>query len=353
MMRCVFFITIGLFAFSAGAAFRELPADTCQALVKMDIDVQNYLSERSQYGRLQRAKHLLEQRLRVSVSLKKRFFRNFYLELFFEEPIEVASLNRLRDVQDLRLKSSVRFDPAMSKRLSRKNYLENKSFLDYKSRLLYLSEKDLLSLISGASDARTVRAQLVNVRNDTPLPVHADHFDHLPIQPAPRLGEKKRPTPRSYPSAGLSSRNKGCFAAGTCVLTPNGERPIEELRVGDKILGFDLAEKRVVEQEVLRKFVHRRERREVYSVIFENGQELEVTGEHPVFVVETQSYAQVDNLKAGQEVLSFEKGQLRFLRISAILKSTRLLEVYNIETNGNNNYFSEGVLVHNKGSVTT
>jgi Hint module len=42
-----------------------------------------------------------------------------------------------------------------------------------------------------------------------------------------------------------------CFPAGTLVATPNGERPIEQLRVGDKVLAEDPATGKVEPEPVL------------------------------------------------------------------------------------------------------
>jgi hypothetical protein len=37
----------------------------------------------------------------------------------------------------------------------------------------------------------------------------------------------------------LAYARGGCFAAGTGILTPNGYKPVEQIRAGDRVLGYN------------------------------------------------------------------------------------------------------------------
>src|SRR5262245_51222593 len=108
----------------------------------------------------------------------------------------------------------------------------------------------------------------------------------------------------------------GCFEEGTPVLTPSGEVHIEQLRVGDKIIGGVVQSVTRVEPET-------------YLEITRNGRTLHVTDEHP-FQISTGVFREVSRLPGVRRI-----------------PATR--PAYNLLVSPGGTYIAAGSIVHNKG----
>lgn len=138
-----------------------------------------------------------------------------------------------------------------------------------------------------------------------------------------------------------------CFAVGTTIATPRGDVPIERLRVGDVVLGYDEATHRVVESPVTETFVF--PDRHPGTLTTSDGRTLRVTGEHPIYVPDANRYVEAKDLAGDERLLALgARGAVRSSIGSALEPSTTTETVYNITVAGVHNYFAEGVLVHNK-----
>ncbi|CAI8968694.1 hypothetical protein EMIT07CA2_50403 [Brevibacillus sp. IT-7CA2] len=71
-----------------------------------------------------------------------------------------------------------------------------------------------------------------------------------------------------------------CFTAGTKVLTDEGEKPIEEIEVGDKVLSKDEETGEVAYKEVVGLF--QKQADEIYKIIYIGDEIIESTAEHPI-----------------------------------------------------------------------
>ncbi|KWX80493.1 hypothetical protein AMQ84_03375 [Paenibacillus riograndensis] len=103
-------------------------------------------------------------------------------------------------------------------------------------------------------------------------------------------------------AGGLSGRAGGskkfgcnCFTAGTKILTDEGEKNIEDIEVGDKVLSKDETTGEVAYQEVTYTFNH--ETDAIYN-IHVGGQTIESTFNHP-FYVKDKGWTYVKDLKVG------------------------------------------------------
>ena len=134
-----------------------------------------------------------------------------------------------------------------------------------------------------------------------------------------------------------------CFLAGTQILTTKALKSIEKIVVGDSVYSYNL-EKNLVELSKITKFL-KRHTQEIYEVVTDN-QKILVTAEHP-FYVEEKGWVRVKNLQSG--FILKTKGNTKERIISVTLKETPET-VYNIEVEGNHNYFvtNSNILVHNK-----
>lgn len=158
-------------------------------------------------------------------------------------------------------------------------------------------------------------------------------------------------------SCGGGSYNS-CFAAGTLISTPAGPVAIEEIRVGQVVYAFDEARAARVTSTVREVFVH--EDTAFDQLVLSDGSVLGVTGEHPVYLPDLGRYVEARTLRSGDALLLLdERGEsgpgfrretvARGLPAAAASRGT----VYNFAVERNENYFANGVLVHNKSPSCT
>src|ERR1051325_5062704 len=124
-----------------------------------------------------------------------------------------------------------------------------------------------------------------------------------------------------------------CFTAGTPLLTPDGGKPIEQFRRGDRILARSEdnpeapVEVKMVEETFVRvsPIVNLRVR----------GQEIRTTTEHPIYV-RGKGWICARELKAGDE-LSSHDGQ--WVAVEAVTDLNEVATVYNLRVSDYHTYF--------------
>ena len=147
----------------------------------------------------------------------------------------------------------------------------------------------------------------------------------------------------------------GCFAAGTRVATPTGDRPIEDVAVDDDVYAFDLASQSVVVRRVARAYV--RESGSLVDVDVRyalDGKVRRITGtpEHPFYLPAVGDYIALSRLTPGMELRTSDG---RSAHVVATRVRSGPFTVFNIEVERAHNYFvasadsgGSGVLVHNR-----
>jgi hypothetical protein len=138
---------------------------------------------------------------------------------------------------------------------------------------------------------------------------------------------------------------EACFAPGTSVATPSGERAIEALSVGDVVWGYDVERDARVASRV--SAVHAHEAREVGAVVLGDGRVLYATQAHPFYDASLDRYVPAADLSAESRLLSVEDGARTLSSAEFVPGATHSI-VHNITVEGVHNYFAGGVLVHNK-----
>jgi Pretoxin HINT domain len=132
------------------------------------------------------------------------------------------------------------------------------------------------------------------------------------------------------------------------VLTPGGEKAIEEVELGDTVWSQDEATGETSKQHVVRTFVT--PDRPIFNVTLEHAaghrEVIRTTGEHP-FWVEKQGWTPAQNLEPGDRIFQHAGGWLRVG--SATWAQTRRETVYNFEVEKTHSYFvgQLGAWVHN------
>ena len=129
-----------------------------------------------------------------------------------------------------------------------------------------------------------------------------------------------------------------CVAEKTAILVPGGERLVEDLRVGDQVVAFDVERKRRVVAPVLAI------ERSYASRLVQLG-DLRVTPMHPVYA--DGRWQPAFKIGVNTKLLSFSGTGLR-LRPRHYESA---VTVFDLSVGAPHTYFAGGILVHNKAAV--
>lgn len=144
----------------------------------------------------------------------------------------------------------------------------------------------------------------------------------------------------NYYAAGFLVHNKGCFPAGQKVSVPGGTKPIEQLKPGDEVISFNdqTKEQEISVIESVRVVQDEHDRYKINDFII-------ATGSHPFYT--DYGLRLVENLMIGDKLFTQDGKEIT---IYSIQKYEEIEAVYNLlDVLPNNNYYVEGILVHNKG----
>ena len=136
-----------------------------------------------------------------------------------------------------------------------------------------------------------------------------------------------------------------CFLAGTSIETPEGEVAIEDLVVGDTVNSYDLDSEVVNNVSQVRTTFKRIA--DGYFNVTLGDKIISVTGEHPIHII-GQGWTKIKDIVVGDMALSIEGSEVR---VNLIEEFDEEVEVYNIEVEGDHNYFAENILFHNKSPM--
>ncbi|MCC6603511.1 MAG: hypothetical protein IT327_09895, partial [Anaerolineae bacterium] len=181
----------------------------------------------------------------------------------------------------------------------------------------------------------------------------------------PRLGDEALQRQRLTRQAdGYGTRDTGfggrcaipthnSFTAGTLVDTESGQKPIEEIQVGDKVLGEDPETGEQGYYEVVSVRSHLKDEIVKVTIETEDGGEttqevMETTSSHPVYV-EEKGWMWAENLEAGDKLRTADDSWAEVVAVEHVqLEEPEL--VYNFTVKGPHTYFvlEMGVLVHNE-----
>jgi len=140
----------------------------------------------------------------------------------------------------------------------------------------------------------------------------------------------------------------GSFVEKTKVLTPNGIQSIENLKVGDQVIGYDYEDDKYVISTVQKYQV--RMTNDYYLI----NNVLGVTSEHPIAVRNTEgslTWKRVRELNLGEKMVGYGENDVKIYNLEKTNISIPL-SVYNPQTSFPHNYFvvigNTLILVHNK-----
>ncbi len=137
-----------------------------------------------------------------------------------------------------------------------------------------------------------------------------------------------------------------CFTSDTKIKTKYGEIPIGDIvdnKLKISVLSFNTLRNKTELARVIGHF--KRETDKLTEINYGDNQELFCTDNHPFFVL-GQGYVAAAKLKPN-DVLYGKDGKQVFVNYTAECFLHKPIAVFNLEIEGNNNYFAGGVLVHN------
>jgi hypothetical protein len=139
------------------------------------------------------------------------------------------------------------------------------------------------------------------------------------------------------------TKTGNCFVAGTEILTIEGEKSIEDIKVGDWVIADDPTTPGEIEaKQVLETFV-----RHTTALVdlYIDGEVISTTGEHPFWTPDL-GWVEAKDLHVGS-LLQTEDG--RIIDVDGVDKREGDFTVYNFKVEGFHTYFVSdlGILVHN------
>jgi hypothetical protein len=156
-----------------------------------------------------------------------------------------------------------------------------------------------------------------------------------------KLLGKIKPKPNS---SKYNAPSCNCFTAGTKVLTDEGEKNIEDIEVGDKVLAKD----EVTGEQAYKEVTHLyRNTKEIIYELTVGNQVIETTDNHP-FWVEGKGWVLAADLQV-RDKLQQSNGNTLTIDNIKIVKHDELVKVYNFTVADFHTYFVSdlGIWVHN------
>ncbi len=159
----------------------------------------------------------------------------------------------------------------------------------------------------------------------------------------------KRITPMKHIDslvAGKAIKGGMCLSPETLITTQNGNKRIDDLKIGDKLVSYDFNSKKFVDgvcSDIMKR------RSEISYEIFVNGSKIEMTPEHLVFVVNKKAIIEkyAEDLKKGDTILLLKDGEIEKEEIK---KKNRIIvnkNFYDISVEKFANFVANGIVVHN------
>lgn len=189
-------------------------------------------------------------------------------------------------------------------------------------------------------------------------------FDAITLTPSPTPSPTPTPTPTPVPPApqggggGGSGGGSTCFVKGTKVLmADNTEKNIEDVKPGDKVIGYDLVDHKQVVETVNQ--MDSPIRNYYYDIKLADGTIIGVTDEHPLYTqdgwksinpentLKENPNLHVGSLQVGDKVF---KDNGTYVAITQMVYKQGPVQAYNLKNvTGYNDFYANDVLAHNKG----
>ena len=142
----------------------------------------------------------------------------------------------------------------------------------------------------------------------------------------------------------------GCFVSGVRVDTPDGPRPIDELKPGDAVWSWDTESRALVIRAVMKTL--RTHAQVLCRLEIGDTTIAGVTPSHPFYDMDEGAFTALRDLPRDAPLARLQDGALETVSVSALHITEHpepRIPVVNLEVGGpEHNYFAAGLLVHNK-----
>jgi hypothetical protein len=135
-----------------------------------------------------------------------------------------------------------------------------------------------------------------------------------------------------------------CGKPDMLILTPNGNIPVKDLKIGDLVYAYDL-ENNQRKQVKIEQYFERDYEGEMIKIETEDGSILELTPEHEIYVL-NREWIRIKDAEENDDVFNFHVEKEK-MKVKSVKKEYYKGKVYNIGTPPYHNYFASNILVHN------
>ncbi|RXR34838.1 hypothetical protein EQG68_02715 [Flavobacterium piscinae] len=144
---------------------------------------------------------------------------------------------------------------------------------------------------------------------------------------------------------------KPCFLAGTFVHTTSGLELIENITKGTEVICYDEVNQLLKTQIVSEIFQNKAEK--FLRISIQNGEIVEVTGQHLFYQKKSQTWIKSHQLKVGMHLYNPQNGTLEVITSLEIID--HIVDTYNFEVPIYHNYLvgSFGILAHNANKFSS
>lgn len=150
-------------------------------------------------------------------------------------------------------------------------------------------------------------------------------------------------------SGGGGGSSGSCFPSGSLIAMADGtETAIEAVQIGDNVLASG-----GTTAEVLNLHIHENETFDIFTI----NEQLQTTNAHPIWADGGWKAIDADAAQVIHPELSVQQLEIGMylldkdgysVQITSITETTEQIIVYNLDVSGDNTYFVDGFLVHNK-----
>ncbi|MEM9696591.1 MAG: Hint domain-containing protein [Myxococcota bacterium] len=143
-----------------------------------------------------------------------------------------------------------------------------------------------------------------------------------------------------------------CFVPETMVLTPDGLKPIGQLRIGDQVASLNLVSGHWVKRRVVA--VHRRHAPRVWTIHTSSTTVIKgIVGTHPVFDSRASAFRPIQEFGRDSVMWAPLDGNPKVAIEKVVPRESRSSAVFDLSLEGpEHNFIADGVLVHNKVSLS-
>ncbi|AJQ96673.1 choice-of-anchor A family protein [Gynuella sunshinyii] len=144
--------------------------------------------------------------------------------------------------------------------------------------------------------------------------------------------------------------NMNSFNGDTLVATELGLKPIQDIRIGDKVWAYDEATGEKSLQTVVHLITGEGDK-EIVNITLDSGEVIEATAGHPFYVPGLHDWVNAGELTLEQSLMDLDGENVTILKL---VQTTEKTKVYNLTVANDHTYYvgEYGVLAHNAGICT-